>query len=346
MWKLWSIVVALAVALVACDTPGEAFGEADVLSFAIEGELAPSKIDRRSRRIEVTLEDDSRGAATVARLTLSSKAKSTLEEGDVLDLRASHAFTVTAENGENLEWEVLAQSDDPGGAGGQGGAGGGCPSRLVTYRLTGRFEITDTPLGAGNAVREVGPGELELRITDVEGEASRVELISYQLTQHFVVDSAGVSVRTATETRAARDVCGLARGELERRLLTWGVCDYGPAPPHGTTDWGMSDVVGGPGCLNGYHVEGRIECSGLFCGASGVDFPLVLDEIYPQPLNSFEFSQDLETFSMEGLGAPALNAGRPGVELPSSQPSRTWLSLTGARTSTVCEEPPSCPAAD
>ncbi|HSC86670.1 MAG TPA: hypothetical protein VLC09_05340 [Polyangiaceae bacterium] len=329
MWKLLSLLVLGACLAIACGDGGDPFADAEVLAFAVAGETVPSRIQGDERRIEVTLPDDSTlRAAHLETLKLSTRASSDLAEGDVLDLSAPHTFEVTSENGQRADWTIVGTSENQG----VGGAAADCDVELATYRLEGKFQITDT---AGDAIVDVGPGEAVLRITRGEGPQD-ARLVSYRLTQKFVTGPSGLaSVRTDNETSSGPVACGIARGQLEDGVLTWDECDYGPAPPHGTVDWTWQTVVGGPGCMADYHAEGTISCTGVFCSAGG-DFPIDLDKTYPQPLNSFVFSSDGNTFEMENLGGPETPEGVTGVELPNEQQGRAWLALYGTRVSSTC----------
>lgn len=343
----WMLIGSVSLA---CGTPGDAFSEAEVLAFAVEGELKPSRIDRAQKRIDVTMKSQvALQAAVLEKLEISSRAEASIRIGDSLDLSDRVRFTVEAENGVSAEWIVQGAvgkvegdgDDDEDPSIGAGGAGA-CDSEVLSYQLSGSFEITDTALGAGDGVHTVGPGALKLRLTKLSDGSVEARLLSYEMTQQFTAGNSLARVRTDNQIDAGPKECGLALGTLKKDVIEWAACDYGSAPPLGTKSWSWSDVVGGPGCMNGYHTKGRIECSGAFCGAAGVDFPLDVDETYPQPLNHFEFSSDKRSFEMKDRGAPQINAGRGGVEVPSSEPSRTWLGLQGTLLSRSCEPAPTC----
>jgi hypothetical protein len=116
-----------------------------------------------------------------------------------------------------------------------------------------RLGLKDTPHGAGNGVYDVGPGRLTLRFTaDPSGAAPpRVEMISYETKQHFVVDShvlfIHAKVETNTKTQATPDARGvIATGTLSGRELDW-------STP-----------------LRGFRTDGTLQCEGSGCGTSGV----------------------------------------------------------------------------
>lgn len=337
------------------------FDQAEVLTFAMAGEVTPSLIMSDSHRIEVTLgEEANLEQVEVQTLTLSSLSTASIAVEDLLDLREDFVFEVRAEDGTRSDWTIVTEQRTPstgsGGSGdfGEGGAGGeaggdgdepdSCPSTVATYQLTGTFQLTNTPGGLGDGVFPVGPGDLRVRYVPSGPGSGTMYILSYLMPQKFQVNAPGATTINDSSAQAGPDACGLAVGSLDGTVVNWRSCDYGPAPPLGTTSWGSSDIVGGEGCLNQYSVTGTVTCSGAFCAASGVDFPINLNELYPQPLNSFVFSEDFTTFTMKNLGAPPSNPGVPGVELPNKEPSRSWIGLDGTLVEQACEPLPNdCP---
>lgn len=327
------------------------FDQSKVLTISFEGETAPSQIDSGDAVIQVTFAHDTNLAEVkLATLTVSSLAKASVSPGQTMNLRDEPFLLVTAEDGSTTNWQIEAdllappgQGGGSPGLGGSGGEGGECESYVLTYQLTGTFSLTDTPGGLGNGVFSVGPGELSLRLvpTGADGEAEAT-LLSYRMPQYFVVEAPGAVTTNDSEATAGPHECGLALGQLKGNTVSWAECDYGPSPPQGSTAWAPNDVVGGPGCIQGYQVKGSVTCTGSFCSVSGVDFPIVLDDDYPQPLNSFQFGPSFSTLSMRGIGAPPGNAGYDGVELPNVEPSRSWLGLDGTLVSQICQPLPSC----
>lgn len=344
VWKLSPLVLVVASCL--DESHFGEFDQAEVLGFSVDGEIAPAQILADEGVVQVSLPDTEDAAqATITSLTVSSLASASQQVGDVIDLSDTFELIVTAEDGKSRTWSI-ERADSGGGMGGDtsmgGGGNGDCAAPVATYSITGLFEVSDTPANAGNGEFTIGPGTLKLRAAPDGWGAYRVTILEYALPQYFVVDAPGAKTTTDLQVKTRHDACGLAVGTLSGTTLVWDNCDYGPAPPHGTTQWTPQDVVGGPGCLDGYHVQGTVTCSGAFCAASGVDFPLAVDDTYPQPLNTFVFTHDLATFSMRAQGGPAQGQGHNGVEVPSSEPSRTWLGLDGTLIDASCEPPPAC----
>lgn len=327
------------------------FDQSEVITLSFENEVSPSQINSEDSSIEVTLPADTDlTEVELATLTVSSLAQASATPGEVMDLSNDPVIVVTAENGSFTTWEIEAKLLDPPGQGGgspglggAGGAGGDCESYVLTYQLTGTFSITDTPGALGDGVFTVGPGELSLRLTPTgqDGEAD-ARLLSYQMPQYFVVNAPGAVTTNESEAKAGPDECGLAQGQLSGNTVSWAACDYGPTPPQGSTAWGPTDVVGGPGCVQGYKVNGTVTCAGTFCQASGVDFPIELADNYPQPFNSFQFGPSFSTLSMRGIGGPPSGDGYDAVELPNVEPSRSWIALDGTLLSQSCEAAPQC----
>ena len=58
-------------------------------------------------------------------------------------------------------------------------AGDVCETWIVEYELSGsKFGIRDTPFGAGDATNDIGPGTLQLSMTNSRGECEPVRPIS------------------------------------------------------------------------------------------------------------------------------------------------------------------------
>lgn len=338
-----------ALALTACldESSLGRFDQADVLAFSVENEAALTVIDSLNHEIDVTLtEGEDLSHTRVLSITVSALATASVQPGDVLDLSSDYPLIVTAEDGTKVQWLIHGEARETGpdvGAGGQGGAGGmGCESYVANYQLTGTIETEGTPGGLGDAINTVGPGTMILRFVPSDPASAEVTVLSYDLPQQFLIEAPGARVTTDTHASAGPNDCGLAEGSFDGGRISWQSCDYGPAPPLGTTSWGADDVVGGPGCIRDFSVNGTVVCSGPFCSTSGVDFPITVDDLYFQPLNSFVFSDDLSTFAMRSEGAPAINASQVGVELPNNEPSRTFLTLDGTQLSLTCQALPVC----
>lgn len=160
----------------------------------------------------------------------------------------------------------------------------GCQTYTAEYALAARLRLEGTPFGAGNGVYDIGPGRLKLRFYARPGPSApaRVELLSYEMREHFVVDSrvlfVHAKVTTRTDTRATPDASGLAAvGAFTGRELAW-------STP-----------------VQGYRTDGTLVCEGSGCGLSGVPpsgtSPL---HIGPGPvwLGKLVFDTDLGTLSM------------------------------------------------
>jgi hypothetical protein len=184
----------------------------------------------------------------------------------------------------------------PGDGDGMPGDGDGAPGCMVweiTYDLTGStFEISDTPMGAGNQVNTVeepydapdtvGPGNFVVRFNDVNGSpGGSAFMYSYQMSMHFSVGSPNLAqVATDLENDAGPEDCGITSAEIS-----------------GTTvDWNPSAIVG-------HHSVGMIECNGFACGFAGFmsGVPVPVDEVTDHPLNPFLFSNDFSSFDMAAV---------------------------------------------
>ena len=223
---------------------------------------------------------------------------------------------------------------------------GDCGSSWVlTYGLTGRIDVTDTPLGIGNAFADVGgleTDELVLRIPDDGGKPAEgpIVLTSMELLQDFKisVDFTGeISIESYLSTGVS-DSCGAAAGVLTGTKIEWDPCRFGDK--HGTNEWSPDEGARGPGCMQDYRIEGVIECIDdsllVTCGAGWLDDGVnELDCTYNQPMLDLVFdSTDLESFTM--------TAGDVGVEVPTYTNNRTWMSLEGERKSMELKPIPAC----
>ena len=127
-----------------------------------------------------------------------------------------------------------------------------CDVWTADYALAARLRLADTPFGAGNGVHDVGPGHLRLRFSKTaDPEATKVELLAYEMRERFVVASGVLfihaTVTTSTDTRATPDEQGvIATGTLRGRDLVWSTK------------------------VRGYRTDGTIHCEGSGCGMSGV----------------------------------------------------------------------------
>ena len=223
---------------------------------------------------------------------------------------------------------------------------GGCPeSWVLTYGISGRVDITHTPLNIGNADALVGgleTDEIVLRFADDGGVPAdgQVLMTYFELVQDFQVSvNMWGEIAIITDLLSlAEDECGLASAELDGSSLTWDDCSFGAE--HGSTRWSPNEGAFGPGCVSDYHVEGIVECVDDSVLASCSDGWLdegenVLDYVYEQPMLSFDFDgPDLDRFTMIGSDY--------GTELPTFTNNRTWLSLEGELKSMSLEPTPDC----
>ncbi len=210
------------------------------------------------------------------------------------------------------------------GAAGSGTAGsgtGGCanPTVDVVYDLTGStFEITDTPLGAGNQVntvatpyedpKHIGPGTMKLRFSAPAGQpdAGRVDVIDYDLVLEFTVSSAGASVHTDLVVDVTPPVCSGAQGSFASGKATW-------MPPG----------------LDPYHTKGQVTCTGATCSLGGLPngTPQPKESTEKLKLNDFVFTSGVTEFTMEK------------VQVSEDKQSKTWLTL---KAKAVGAPTPSC----
>jgi len=223
---------------------------------------------------------------------------------------------------------------------------GDCGSSWVlTYGITGRIDITNTPLGIGNAFADVGglaTDELVLRIPDDGGKPAEgpVVLTSMDLVQDFnvSVELGGEIAIESYLTTGASDQCGVSTGVLNGSSIEWDQCTYGTK--HGTNEWSPDEGSTGPGCMQDYKIEGVVECIDdsllVTCGAGWLDEGVnELDCTYNQPMLGLAFdSAELESFTMSG--------GDVGVEVPTYTNNRTWMSLEGELKSMTLEPTPAC----
>jgi hypothetical protein len=154
-----------------------------------------------------------------------------------------------------------------------------------SYVLAVRLRLEDTPWGAGNGTYDSGSGRATLRFTKNADETSptKVELLSYETHERFVVDShvlfVHAKVKTESTTRATPDARGVvATGTMSNRQAIWST----PA--------------------RGYRTDGTLHCEGSGCGSSGVP-PSGTSELHIGPndvmLAPFRFESDaLDTFHM------------------------------------------------
>jgi hypothetical protein len=157
-----------------------------------------------------------------------------------------------------------------------------CAGWKVDYTLAESLRLSDTPLGKGDGVYQVGPGRVVLGFEDVDGQpGGRVEMVSYAMQEHFVIESRtlfwGARVVTSTQTQGTPNACGMAAGALHGTTLSW-------SSP-----------------VRGYRTDGTIICEGELCGKFGAP-PAGKSEVHigpgPVQFSSFQFARDMKTFTM------------------------------------------------
>lgn len=146
------------------------------------------------------------------------------------------------------------------------------------------MRLSDTPFGQGDGVYPVGPGTVVLRFEDRNGHpGGRVAMTVQSLEEHFTVTSNlllwTTTLVTDARSRATPDACGVAaEGVLAGTTLTW------------TTP------------VRGYRADGTMRCTGAACGNFGLP-PAGWSELHigpgPLPFRSFDFAEDMKTFSMQ-----------------------------------------------
>jgi len=183
-----------------------------------------------------------------------------------------------------------------------------CDTLTVEYDLSGsQFEIRDTPLGAGDAINETGPGRLRIQYaydgeTKMEGA---VKLVEYSNAMQFVVSN----VETNMLATSGPDECGVAEGDYQGTRIDW------------TTS------------IRDYHSRGEVTCNAgeLVCGLANLPNgePDPRDTTTDQSLHPFQFDDD-GSFIMDW------------VEIPNEDSGNTFLMLQGKETIRVCSSEPDC----
>jgi hypothetical protein len=168
--------------------------------------------------------------------------------------------------------------------------GGACQVWQITYDLSdSEFEISGTPLGAGDQVNtvveddqddeEIGPGTMVLYFEDMGGTPGGMAWIaSYDMDSNFVVASAGATVTTDLVISGEPAGCALAEGTLDNGEVAWSNDE-------------MADT----------HTMGTILCMGNFCMLGGLPngMAVPVDEVGPQAVSPFQFEDDLSAFTMD-----------------------------------------------
>jgi hypothetical protein len=247
---------------------------------------------------------------------------------------------------------VASGKGGSGGATSQGGAGGaasGCGAAWeIDYSLTGTFSVTDALLGNGE--NPVGPGTMKIRFEDVSGApGGKAAILSFQMQLMFSATNAGATVDTNVTANVPADPCHHATGTVIANALHWDPCTYGPTWNTGQGKWlGDANTATGPGCLDHYAISGNVHCKNgvvVKCGGNLQEGDNPQMASWSQPLNGFELAPDFKSFTMAKLDAPAVTASiAKGVEVPTAQPNRTWLTLQATETArAMVAKPCSCP---
>lgn len=186
-----------------------------------------------------------------------------------------------------------------------------CRTVSADYSLASRLRLADTPFGAGDGIYDIGPGLVRLRFSQTADPAvSKVELLAYEMRDHFTVESRILFIRakvtTRTDTRVTPDSNGVAAtGSLRGRELVW-------ASP-----------------VRGYRTDGTIDCEGSGCGFSGVPSSgRSALHIGPGPVRfeRFVFDSDLDTLRMA-------EAKVSHTEMPRQT---AYVTFSGRRTTRQC----------
>jgi hypothetical protein len=193
-----------------------------------------------------------------------------------------------------------------------------CDAWDVEYTLAARLQLADTPMGAGNGIYAIGPGNAILRFANVDGApGGAARLRSYGMREYFRIDSSALfwktHVLTDTKTGTAPDACGdVAKGKLEG----------------GSVRWLTS--------LNGYRTDGTLTCDGSLCGSFGAP-PSGTSELHIPPhavaFSPLRFAADMKTFSMASTF----------VSKTDSPKQTAFLALSGREMRRACVRAAPCP---
>jgi len=191
--------------------------------------------------------------------------------------------------------------------------GPSCNAWEIEYALTGKLQLTDTFMGAGNGEHDLGPGKLVLQFDDVGGQpGGNVKVKTYELTNRFTIESKVVGVRTTVVNDS------MTRATPDPR----GVIAVGVLGADGWSRWASPWA--------NVQTDGYLTCSGA-CGKFGAP-PPGRSELHlpPQPIafKPFSFSADKASFRME-----------PTVTEKTSSNTAT-LALSGRETARKCVPAP------
>lgn len=236
--------------------------------------------------------------------------------------------------------------------------GGAARTCTAVYDLSATMEIAGTPLGMGDATAEDLPGQLALRYTESDdadeapADGSPVEVLHWFVRNEIYVDTASVTtiVNAFTPTcngetdiedklnipdtcvfDAAADTSAQASGvyDADDEALVWDACEFPPEYSEDPAGSGYlpEHTAEGPGCLNDYRSQGNVNCEGGGLCALGQleEGDNIQDGIWGQPLEAFTLSADGTSVELSR------------TRTPNGQPSSTYLSFTGERSSISCE---------
>ncbi len=221
---------------------------------------------------------------------------------------------------------------------------------VLTYDLTGTFEITGTPQGLGDDVYTVEPGTVVVRVPSSDGSSpgdGAAEVLCFDIRQRF-----GTTLNVFTSTRAyAVSATGdaVATGTLTGDTIAWDTCT--PSASYcGDDPWTPDDTATGPGCLASY-----VSVGDVFCGIGPLCTVGLLqeghnpqDETWAQLIHPFVFAggtDGFDTVAMAGPETPDDTCGMEAdwvdaaVQIPNRSPGRTWLSFSGTLASMDCTAP-------
>ncbi len=239
-------------------------------------------------------------------------------------------------------------------------------SCTILYRVDGTLQVTDTPLGKGDATIPNLPGQfvLEYKVKDGAVTDGKVKVLHYSMFERFEIETIA-DVTTSLHHYAPRcngyeeppwrlpsdprfpKICryrgstaAVAVGQLDRDAGTieWAKCKAAPSYwARGDEAYTPDAKSKGKGCLNDLHVVGNIHCDGrLACKIGALkrgDNPQY--DHWTQPLihgppgasASITVSSDLSE-----LRTPrSRRDGYQSYNLPNESPTRTWFSFTAVR---------------
>jgi hypothetical protein len=182
-----------------------------------------------------------------------------------------------------------------------------CPAWDVTYAVSARLRITDTPMAAGDGEHPIGPGTF---VVQVDRAQSRVQVVSLELKERFTVHPKALlwnaTVVTDANARATADASGFAgMGTFANGTLRWA------------------------GPIHGYRTDGSLVCEGSLCGKFGAP-PAGRSELHwppsSVPFQPLRFGENGATFQMP----------YSLVAQSDSPKQKTYLSIAGREIHRTC----------